>query len=226
MKKRPVISLLAAAAAATAFAVTGCAGGGAQPIVTATTTVTSTPSASAGGTSASSGAPTGTGTGTPNTGPTPTSSGQVDPNAPEGQCADSALAVTVTPSEGGAAAGSVFFDVAFTNTGGASCNLRGAPGVSVVGDANGTQLGNPATQSADTVTTVALAPGQTVSAPLQQVNIGTDGGPLAGNCTIVTGDGYRVYPPHSFAAYFVPFPGITACSNAVDWMTVGAVASP
>ncbi|PPF80566.1 DUF4232 domain-containing protein, partial [Subtercola sp. Z020] len=138
------------------------------------------------------------------------------------------MAVSVAPSEGGAAAGSVFFAVTFTNTGSASCKLRGAPGVSVVGDGNGTQLGNAAARSGgayDAAQTVALAPGQTVSAPLQQVNIGSDGGPLAGSCTVVAGDGYRVYPPHSFTAFFVPSAGISACSNAVDWMTVGPVAA-
>ncbi|MDF2443848.1 MAG: hypothetical protein JWR01_2051, partial [Subtercola sp.] len=75
-------------------------------------------------------------------------------------------------------------------------------------------------------TTVTLQPGQTVSAALQQTNIDGGGGPLAGNCTVVAGDGYRVYPPHSFTAFFVASAGILACSNTVDWMSVGPVAAP
>ncbi|RFA07191.1 hypothetical protein B7R21_16505 [Subtercola boreus] len=200
--------------AAAALTVTGCAAGQPAPTVTTTTTVTSAPTAPA----------TSTATGTPT--PTATAGGQVDPDAPAGQCADSALAVAVTPAAGGAAAGSVFFTVDFTNTGAGACDLRGAPGVSIVGDGNGTQLGSPARQTDQTLATVTLQPGQSVSAPLQQTNIDAAGGPLAGNCTVVPGDGYRIYPPHSFTAFFVASAGILACSNTVDWMNVGPVAAP
>jgi len=152
----------------------------------------------------------------------PTATGEVDPNAPEGQCADSALQVTVSGSEGGA--GNISSSVVFTNTGQESCVLRGAPGVSVVGDGNGTQLGAAAVQQDDaSPVDVTLAAGGSASAVLTSVNIGTDGGPLD-DCQPATGDGYRVFPPHSFTAIFVPAAAVPACSNAaVTWMTIGPV---
>ncbi|HXH34598.1 MAG TPA: DUF4232 domain-containing protein [Plantibacter sp.] len=152
----------------------------------------------------------------------PTATGAVDPNAPEGQCADSVIQVTVSGSEGGA--GSISSNVVFTNTGQESCVLRGAPGVSVVGDGNGTQLGAAAVQQEDAAPVdVTLAAGGSASAILTSVNIGTDGGPLD-NCEPVAGDGYRVFPPHSFTAVFVASAAVPACSNAaVTWMTIGPV---
>ncbi|MFZ4895931.1 DUF4232 domain-containing protein [Plantibacter sp. Mn2098] len=149
--------------------------------------------------------------------------GQVDPNAPAGQCADASIGVSVTEFDAGA--GNISFDVAFTNTGSTSCVLRGTPGVSVVGDGNGTQLGKPARQNtAADPEEVQLAPGKLAHSVLTAVNIGTDGGPLDG-CAPVAGDGYRVYPPHSFTAVFVASAGVPACSTDVVWMTVGSVQS-
>jgi hypothetical protein len=62
-----------------------------------------------------------------------------------------------------------------------------------------------------------------VSAALRVVNIGTDGGPIGEACAATTGDGYRIYAPHSFAAMFVAAAGVPACSSSVSWMTIGAV---
>ena len=95
--------------------------------VTATATTTATATATATTTQAA---------------PAPSSSTRTDPNAPAGQCADADLKVTMGP--GDAAAGSIHSTVRFTNTGGSACYLAGFPGVSVVGDGNGTQLGVPA----------------------------------------------------------------------------------
>ncbi|AZH84189.1 DUF4232 domain-containing protein [Plantibacter sp. PA-3-X8] len=152
----------------------------------------------------------------------PTSTAAVDPNAPAGQCADSVLQVTVSGADAGA--GSIFSNVVFTNTGRESCVLRGAPGVSVVGDGDGTQLGAAAVQQEDAAPAdVTLPAGGSASATLTSVNIGSDGGPLD-DCEAVTGDGYRVYPPHSFTAVFVASSAVPACSNtAVAWMTIGPV---
>lgn len=162
------------------------------------------------------------GSATPSPSPSPTASAEVDPNAPEGQCADGVIQITVSGSDAGA--GSIASNVVFTNTGQESCVLRGAPGVSVVGDGNGTQLGAAAEQQEDaSPTDVTLPAGGSASALLTSVNIGSDGGPLDG-CEAVTGDGYRIFPPHSFTAVFVASAGVPACSNAaVTWMTIGPV---
>ncbi|WP_448811163.1 DUF4232 domain-containing protein [Agromyces bauzanensis] len=157
---------------------TGCTGG----------TAPSTPPATSAPASPSA---------TPTTTPT---SGPVDPNAPAGQCADDALQVTISAPDSGA--GSSYYELSFTNTGGASCELRGAPGVSVV-DASGTQLGEAADQvNDDAPPTLTLEPGASVTATLQATNIEPDGGPLT-NCPVVHGTAYLVYPPHSFTGVLV-----------------------
>lgn len=169
-------------------------------------------------------APTGTATVSPAPeSPSPTPSvGPVDPNAPAGQCLNEDLSLSLGQPNG--AAGSEYVDIIFTNTGTEPCALRGTPGVSVVGDSNGTQIGVPAEQTGPAnPPTVQLAPAGTAHATLQSVNIGTDGGPLTDQCTVSTGDGYRVYPPHSFDSIFVPSAGVPACSNGVVWMHITAV---
>jgi len=178
---------------------TGCASGGGEP-----TSPTATASAS--------------------TSPTPTQTPQpIDPNAPAGQCADDALEVAVQPSPEGGSAGHTNSIVVFTNTGSAACELRGAPGVSVV-DADGTQIGEPADQQeGEAPPTITLQPGGTAVAALSSVNIGSDGGPLGSACPTVTAAGYRIYPPHSFTAVDVTA-AVPACDSDVVWMTIGAVA--
>jgi hypothetical protein len=176
--------------------------------------------ASGGGTPTPSPSPTGSASASP----TPTASPEpTDPNAPAGQCADDALDVTVEPSPEGGSAGHVNSIVVFTNTGSASCELRGAPGVSVV-DANGTQLGEAAEQvDDDAPPTITIEPGGTAVADLSAANIGTDGGPLGDQCPTVMGAAYLVYPPHSFTAVEVPA-DVPACESDTPWMTVTAVA--
>jgi hypothetical protein len=57
---------------------------------------------------------------------------------------------------------------------------------------------------------------------LKVTNIGTNGGPLSG-CTVQKGDGYRVYPPHSTRAFFVPDAKAVACVKGPVFMTVDPV---
>jgi hypothetical protein len=191
----------AACVLAAALLMTGCAGGGATPTDSpAPTTASPTPTAT----------------------PTPTPSGSVDPNAPAGQCADSALRVTI--EDLGGAAGSIGYDLVFENTGSESCELRGAPGVSVVNDA-GVQLGEAAERQGDeNPPTLTLEPGGSVVAQLVAVNIGTDGGPLADSCPVVEGTAYLVYPPHSFTAVEVTTGApVPACESSTPFLTVGPV---
>jgi phage tail sheath protein FI len=143
-----------------------------------------------------------------------------DPNAPSGQCADDALEITI--SGGDAGAGNIGYDLVFTNTGADACELRGAPGVSVV-DATGAQLGQPADQIGDDdPQTQTLAPGGSAVAQLTAVNIDPNGGPLD-NCPVVHGTGYRVYPPHSFTGFIVDSADVPACDSPTVFLSVGAV---
>ena len=173
---------------------------------------------------ATSAPPSATPTASSTPAPEPTSSsgaGQIDPNAPDGQCADENLAVSVKPDEGGAAAGSIPYVITFTNSG-PECVLEGAPGVSIRGDDDSIQIGEPAEQQG-TAEPVTLAEGGTAIAPLSAVNIGTTGGPLGDACKATTGEGYRIYPPHSFEPVFVTSAGVAACSSSAVFLQVGVV---
>ncbi|WP_448006107.1 DUF4232 domain-containing protein [Agromyces bauzanensis] len=162
---------------------------------------------------------------TETTTPTPTpSQGPVDPNAPAGQCADDALQVSVEYVSAGA--GSSYYDLVFTNTGDDACELRGAPGVSVV-DASGNQLGEAADQvDDDAPPTLSIEPGASVTATLQATNIDPGGGPLV-NCPVVHGTGYLVYPPHSFTGLLVEMgEPVPACESSTVFLHVGPVQQP
>lgn len=150
----------------------------------------------------------------------PSIAAAADPGRPAGQCADPVLRVTLGPADG--AAGSDYRAIRFTNTGRSSCVLRGYPGISVVGKANGTQLGSAAKHGGGTLRDVAIPAGDHRDAQLVSVNISGGGGGLGSRCHVLPGDGYRVYPPHSRRAFFVRSTGVLACSN-IGWMTIGVV---
>ena len=191
------------ATALAALALTSCAGGGTTPTTPPATSTAPTQTAA------------------PTAPATPTAPASVDPNAPAGQCADTALKVDVQYVD--SSAGHLDYNVVFTNTGSTSCELRGAPGVSVI-DASGVEIGEAATRVGDdNPQTLTLEPGASVAAPLAAVNIDPDGGPLD-DCPVVQGAAWLVYPPHSFTAVRVstgqPVP---ACESTADFLTVSAV---
>ena len=77
-------------------------------------------------------------------------------------------------SQGGAAAGSTYVPIDFTNTSGSACTMDGYPGVSFVRSPSGAQLGNPASRNPAAVpATVTLAPGGVAHAILQVGEAGT-----------------------------------------------------
>lgn len=205
----------AAMAAVLTVMLTGCGSQATQP--TSSPSITIAPTTTAPTTPAPAPTVTETATATPE--PT-TTSAAADPNRPKGQCPDDSIGVGVYATDAGA--GSLYYRVLFTNTGGTSCVLRGTPGVSVVGDGNGTQLGQSATRIQSGVKTVTLQAGDSVAATLKVTNIGTNGGPLSG-CTVQKGDGYRIYPPHSTRAFFFEDAKAVACVQGPVFMTVGPV---
>ena len=180
---------------------TACSSGGATPTTPPASSTVPSPTAS------------------PTT--SPSSSASIDPDAPAGQCADDALKVEVQYVDAGA--GSFDFSVVFTNTGSESCELRGAPGVSVV-NGSGVQIGEAAGRVGDdNPPTLTLKPGASVAAALNAVNIDPSGGPLD-DCPVVQGSDYLVYPPHSFTGFVVstgePVP---ACESTAEFLHVGPV---
>lgn len=191
----PRLAAVALAAGALALVVTGC---------TSPASPSSSPTASAS-TASSTPRPTGTSTSTP-----------ID-----GQCDTAVLTGSIQPA-GGGAAGSVEVALVLTNGGTTECSLQGWPGVSFVGDGNGTQLGAPADFDRSAPhPTVTLQPGGTAQAPLkivQALNYSQS------DCNPKQADGFRVYPPGSTASLFVKDADATACqSSSISLLTVGAL---
>jgi Protein of unknown function (DUF4232) len=198
MKLTPVEARALATAACIAVAglLAGCGSG--QPSARPTVTVTVTAPAS----SPPAASPTGS-----------TSQGASAP-----ACATSILSGSL--GSGGAAAGSTYYSIEFTNTSGSACTLYGYPGVSFV-TASGSQVGTPATEN--TVyprQLVTLAPGATAHAEL---GVATAQNYPASTCSPVSVSTLKVYPPGQTAALFLAI-STTACSNtSVSILTVQTV---
>jgi hypothetical protein len=124
-------------------------------------------------------------------------------------CSTSQLVVWLD-TVGNGAAGSVSYDLEFTNLWSHSCSLFGYPGVSAV-DLAGRQLGSAASRdAARAARRVSLAPGHTVSAAVRIVEPGNF--PSA-SCHPAAAAGLRVFPPNTTASKVVPFPFV-ACSRS------------
>jgi Protein of unknown function (DUF4232) len=164
--------------------------------------------------------PTASATPTASPTPTPTPTPTSTSSAGVSRCTVSVLKVTLGASNG--AAGSVIVPIVFTNTGSAPCELHGYPGVSFVGDNNGTQLGAAADEdSSVAIVENTLQPGGAVQAQLKVAEAGNFSG-----CTVVPADGFRVYPPHSVPSVFVAATGFSACSeSSIHLLTVQPVLS-
>jgi hypothetical protein len=122
------------------------------------------------------------------------------PAAMTHRCTTSGLAVWLGVGEGGAAAGSTYYPLEFTNTSNHRCRLFGFPGVSAV---SSRQLGSPAQRNrAHPTHTVNLKPGATAHTVLQVVDVGNF---PAARCKPAEASGLRVYPPGQLAAAEIPF---------------------
>jgi hypothetical protein len=129
------------------------------------------------------------------TGPaTSTSSSTGTTTMPE--CATRNLAVRVRSA--GAAAGSAYYSLLFSNTSRRSCTLVGWPGVSAYA---GEQVGRAAARAPGTERTVAIRPGAAARAVLQVVDVANF---PASHCDRVSVGTLRVYPPDNTAPIDVP----------------------
>jgi len=213
--------------ALTSVSLTGCT----TATATVTTTVTATTSSGTSNPSTSTPTSRAAASSTP-TATSATSSTQpatrTDPSAPRGQCPDSALRVSVQNDPEGSGAGQRAAFVVFENTGRTACRLEGTPGLSLVGGGHGTQIGTPATRSTTGAKLVDIAPKHYALAPVQYTYVDKNGGNFStGNghdpdCRAKPADGYRVYPPHSYRAYFTRN-STYACSTTIRWVSVGPV---
>jgi hypothetical protein len=173
---------------------------------------TSTPAASPPASASSSSV-----TATPTASPTATSS---PTSASAAACATSALHVVVSTSGGGAAAGSTYYPLQFSNTSSSPCTLYGYPGVSFVGAVGGSQIGAPATRDPTLpAKLVSLSPGQTVHATLQVVDAMNY---PSGDCGLVTAHWLKVYPPNQTAPVYISFTAQT-CTKPKTILSVQTV---
>ena len=134
-------------------------------------------------------------------------------------CATNALDITTTEPHG--AAGSTLYSITFTNKGDAPCVLNGFPGVSLVTDNNGTQLGASATREKNVeYQPVTIAKGQSATANLKL----TSTGPLdPSKCEPTKADGLRVYPPAETSAAFIPMENLEGCAGDVPVLSIQPV---
>jgi len=145
----------------------------------------------------------------------PTSHGPASPasDSAKTQCATTALTATVDAGQGGAAAGSSYLPINFTNVSSHSCVLYGFPGVSWVTGIRGSQIGSAATRERSySPVTVTLAPGAIAHAVVQIADAGNF---PAATCKPVTAHWLRVYPPDQFTSLYAKFT-TQVCSKKIS----------
>ena len=143
--------------------------------------------------------------------------GVLSNNGGIGLCKTDQLQIAVSPEQG--AAGTSYYNIVFTNKGQSECTLKGFPGVSLVKDNNGSQIGRSAKREEGTRhQPVVLQPGKQAVA-----NLGITRAELHGDsCMPVQSDGLRVYPPEETHAAYVPFKA-TGCEGSVETLKIQPV---
>jgi Protein of unknown function (DUF4232) len=127
----------------------------------------------------------------------------------------------VTKGIMGAAAGSIYLQIDFTNTSGAACTLYGYPGIALTtSTTTASQVGLAATRSTgQRYRLVTLAPQASASATLHLVQVASY---PAARCGPVSGSFLQVYPPGQKTAAYLRYQGQT-CAKPVFAMGIGAV---
>jgi hypothetical protein len=212
----------AAATAVAVVALAGIAGAcGSSPHGSASSPTTSAGGTASTGTVAPGTGNTGTGGSGGTAGSTPTSTpatttttapgGSTPTTAASGpaRCNSGDLRGSLTGANG--AAGSTYYMLVLTNTGGSSCLLQGYPGVSWVTGSSGQQVGAPAARQPGNAPALVLSPGTSAQAVLRVV----DAGNFGASCGLTPTDGLRVYPPNDYGALFISQAG-EGCTNAND----------
>lgn len=135
--------------------------------------------------------------------------------------------VTWLNTQSNGAGGTIFYTLNFTNAG-ATCTLRGYPGVSAVGRAR-TGLGRAAVRnSVKLVKTVTLtAPNAshgTFSSAHATLGIVDTGVFSASVCAPAIASGLRVFAPNQKSATLVPFPFAACAHSGPKFLSISAVA--
>lgn len=194
-------SLTGGVAVAAAILAAGCSS------QSSVSSATPTAAASAGSSSASAAStPTGSATSAASSGATGAGGGTA--SAGTAACASANLRISL--AAGGAAAGTDFTIVDFTNNGSMPCTIYGFPGVSLA-NSSGAQIGAAATRNPSKPSApVTLAPGAKASA---EVGVANAGNYPAANCKPTPSARLKVFPPNQTQAIEVPF-ATTGCALA------------
>ena len=123
---------------------------------------------------------------------------------------------------GGAAAGTAYRPIVFTNHGSSTCAMRGYPGVAFVAPATGRQVGSAASHNPQqSVTKILITPDSSMSALLGIANYQNF---PRGKCLSHPVSGLRIYPPGNTAAAYLPLKTASAaCSTQLGQLNVAAV---
>jgi hypothetical protein len=125
----------------------------------------------------------------------------------------------VVNSEG--AAGSVYQNIDFTNTGSASCTLYGYPGVALGTGTPFSQTGAAATRStAAKPSVVTLSPGKTANALLRVTQ--AQNYPSAA-CSPKATTYLQIFPPGQTTAIYLTFKSTGCATKSVNLLTIGVV---
>ncbi len=136
-------------------------------------------------------------------------------------CETSGLDIWFNNAGGGGAAGSIYYELEFTNLSDRACTLSGFPGVSAT-DLRGRKLGRAASRdNSRPSVSIALAPGATAAATLRIVQAGNF---PAARCHPVTAAGLRVFAPGQTTSRWVPFPFATCSGSGPGVLSVRTIA--
>jgi hypothetical protein len=154
--------------------------------------------------------------------PTQSSSAPATPTGPA-ECTSAELKVSLGSSNG--AAGTIYYNIDFTNTSASACFVQGYPGVSLVsaGDGSGSQIGADAKRTPVTPShQIVLTAGQTANAAL---GVAEAGNFPASTCKPVTAHWLKVFPPDQRVAAYVAFSTQTCSAASVATMHIAAMSS-
>lgn len=135
-------------------------------------------------------------------------------------CRSASLKIALDTSQAGAAMGSAYYPVDFTNTAATPCGLYGYPGMSLVTAASGSgrQIGAAAQENPSfSRLTVRLPAGGVAHAWLQVAQAGNY---PASTCDPATAHVLRVYPPGDTVARYVSVRLSTCASASTPILTV------
>lgn len=145
---------------------------------------------------------------------------QTSSTTANGRCSAPTLAAKVLKI--GVGGGSALYTVGLRNTGSSGCTLLGFPGVSMVAGSSGTQIGAPAERAIESRSVqVKLRPGDSATFELSVAQAANY--PVK-TCEPTAVRGFRIYPPGSKEALFLPGSGLVSCAvKSTKVLTVGPV---